>query len=115
MALGRRGPFLIGAEAHGLPVIENAIQDILAAAQVQMQTVTELLGERAEALLRGTRDLVDRSTIERWNNHPGSALITVRPYKWSKLDEGGLQLQSKLLEDAKRFFTLVNVLTKETS
>lgn len=79
-----------------------------------MKTVTENLKGAAEEIEASLKKLlIDYSRIKRWN-HPDSGVIHFGgDYSWFPLKEEGLQIQSKVLEDYRRFFAIVRSLLRE--
>jgi len=80
-----------------------------------MRTVTDNLQEMAEGIQKLLEDLLlNHSSICMWNRPGGSvAVISAHgDYAYRELDEAGRQIQSKALEEYRRFYALVNVLLK---
>lgn len=80
-----------------------------------MTTITENLEIKVGELKLLLKDLLlDHSSIYKWNRPRGGVVfITIANYAYNDLDEKGRQLQSKLLEEYRRFHSLLQVLLKE--
>ncbi|MCK4543561.1 MAG: hypothetical protein KAU17_15125 [Spirochaetales bacterium] len=81
-----------------------------------MQTVTENLKCIADDIQNLLEDLLlKHSSIYLWNT-PGGAVVFVSTYgnyAYNELNEEGRQIQAKLLEEYRRFYSLLTVLLKE--
>jgi hypothetical protein len=79
-----------------------------------MKTVVENLKESSEELESSLKKLLlEHSRIKRWNDPDSGIIHFGGDYKWLPLKEEGLQTQSKVLEDYRRFFAIVRSLLRE--
>lgn len=77
-----------------------------------MQTVSESIQNRADALLVRTKDFLERdSGLHKWN-HPGSLIITASNYAWNPLSVEGKRTQTELLREWRRFHALLHALLR---
>ena len=81
-----------------------------------MRTVTDNLQEMVEGIQKLLDDLLlNHSSIYKWNKPGGPiGIISVHgDYAYQELGEAGWQIQSKALEEYRRFYALLNVLLKD--
>ncbi len=83
-----------------------------------MRTVTDSLNEMATYIIGSIEEMLKHSSIRRWNTgHRERGAYNVMTggldYKWFPMEPEGRQLQSKALEEYRRFLAIVSALLKE--
>jgi hypothetical protein len=79
-----------------------------------MKTVLENLKDEAKRLHGLLEELLSRSSIRRWHDPDGDGFVYFGGhFAWNGLDQMGLQIQAKTLEEYRRFFSLLRTLLRE--
>jgi hypothetical protein len=79
-----------------------------------MRTVLENLRAEAERLKTLLHQLSDGSAIHRWHNPDTDPFVFLGGhFAWNDLDDVGHRLQAKLLEEYRRFYSVVHTLLRE--
>jgi len=83
-----------------------------------MRTVTDGLNEMAYSIIGSIEEMLEHSSIRRWNTgHRERGAYNIMTggldYKWFPMELEGRQLQSKALEEYRRFLAIVSALLKE--
>ncbi len=77
-----------------------------------MKTVYENVREWSERIAGLLAELQKQSSIHRWNYNTGGVIWLGSDYSWTKLGDEARPIQSRVLEEYRRFSALVNVLFK---
>jgi hypothetical protein len=75
-----------------------------------MNTVLDNLRNESLRLRSILERLNTHSAIKRWNYNNGNLIWTGGDYSWEKLDNEGRQIQSKALEEYRKFFSILQLL-----
>lgn len=78
-----------------------------------MNTVLDNLRNESLRLRSILERLNTHSAIKRWNYNNGNLIWTGGDYSWEKLDDEGRQIQSKALEEYRKFFSILQLLLRE--
>lgn len=76
-------------------------------------TVLKNLTEEAKRIRSLLEELLTYSSIERWNYNDGGVLFIGGDYSWEPLNEQGRQIQAKVLEEYRRFYSILKTLLRE--
>jgi hypothetical protein len=77
-----------------------------------LRTATDILLAHASAIRGGVHELLDRSGMTQMDRDWGSAVWLGPTGEWAKLDIEGRRVQSRVLEEYRRFFETVRVLLR---
>jgi hypothetical protein len=77
-----------------------------------MKTVYENVSEWSERIAGLLAELQEHSAIHRWNDNTGGVIWLGSDYSWTKLGDEARPIQSRVLEEYRRFSALINVLFK---
>lgn len=77
-----------------------------------MKTVYENMREWSERIAGLLVELNQHSSIHRWNDNTGGIIWVGSDYSWTTLGEEARPIQSRVLEEYRRFFALIDVLFK---
>jgi PIN domain len=77
-----------------------------------VQTASELLIKRAARVKKGIGELLERSSLTDASRDWGSGVVFGATGQWSDLDVEGRRVQSRVLEDYRRFFETIGVLLR---
>jgi hypothetical protein len=77
-----------------------------------LKTAAQLLLEHADRIREGINDLLDRSSMTQTDRDWGSAVWLGPTGEWGKLEVEGHRVQSRVLEEYRRFFETITVLLR---